>query len=144
MIRYDLVCEKAHEFDAWFADSASYDDQAARGFLSCPHCGTSKVTKAIMAPRIGRAQPAASPPQEGPGLMDGMPAEVRKALREVRAKMLSGSEDVGVGFSDQARRMHKGEIPYRSIRGGASPDQVRELVEEGVPVAPIPPDLGGH
>lgn len=145
MIRYDLVCSAGHAFDAWFPGSDAYDSQAKAGLVSCPHCGTSKVSKAIMAPSLARrpdAGPAASP--DVPELSGGMPAEVRKALRAYRQQILSQSENVGMAFFDEARRMHRGEAPARAVHGEASAEQARALIEEGVAVAPIPPDLGGH
>lgn len=151
MIRYDLNCDAGHAFDAWFPGSDAYDEQAARGLVTCPHCGTPKVSKAIMAPSVakggsgkGAADAGAGADAGGPDLTSGMPAELRQALREFRAKALEGSENVGMRFADEARRIHRGDAPARKVHGEATPDEARALHEEGVAVAPLPPDLGGH
>lgn len=139
MIRYDLTCDSGHTFDAWFAGMDAFDEQARRGLLSCPHCGTAKVEKAIMAPKVARTDR-----ESAPVLSQGEPAAVREALREMRRKMLESSEDVGLRFADEAVSMYRGEKPMRQVHGRASPEQVRELVEEGVPIAPIPAEPSGH
>lgn len=141
MIRYDLICSGGHGFNAWFPGSEAYDEQAAAGFVSCPHCGTTSVSKAIMAPSVARAS---EPSRQGPEIASGPPAHVRQALRDLRAQILEGSENVGLAFADEARRIHRGEAPARAVHGEASPDDARALIEEGVQVAPLPPDLGGH
>lgn len=146
MIRYDLVCDQGHEFDAWFPDSAGFDEQAKRGFVTCAHCNSAKVRKAIMAPSV--AKPASDAParegRDAPAFAQGPSAEVRRMLREYRAAAMEGSENVGLSFAEEAASMHRGEKPMRKVHGEASPDQVRELLSEGVGIAPLPPDLGGH
>ena len=117
MIRYDLTCETGHAFDAWFRDSDAYDEQAASGLLSCPHCGSARVTKGIMAPRVAKAPEAEL-------------AEARAARRENACRY------VGTEFAEKALAMHRGELPDERIRGEASPRQTRELIEAGVPIAP--------
>lgn len=136
MIRYDLACDFGHAFDAWFASGSAYDEQERRGLLSCPHCGTPKVSKSIMAPSVARSDKGHAAPQ----IADEGSVAVREAMREMRRKMIEGSEDVGVAFADEALSMHRGEKPMRSVRGTAAPERVRELVEEGVAIAPLPPE----
>lgn len=138
MIRYDLVCDAGHAFDAWFGDSASFERQAKEGFLSCPTCASTSISKAIMAPNVARARSAAEE------VGDAGAAAARAAMRELRSKLTEGSENVGLRFAEEAVRMHRGETPLRKLHGEASPDQVRELVEEGVPVAPLPPEPRGN
>ena len=126
MIAYQLQCKNGHNFEGWFRDSAAYDAQAADGKLTCPICNTKKVEKAVMAPAIaGKAREQ---------------ADARAALREMRAKMLADAEHVGAEFPEEARKIHYGESDERAIYGEASVDEVKSLLEEGVPVAPIPPD----
>jgi hypothetical protein len=160
MIRYALQCEDGHAFESWFADSAAYDKQAKRGLVSCPHCGSRKVEKAIMAPRLsgarkGRAQPVempAEPPApeaavpEAPASETAAPVamvspqehEFRAKLKELRDHLVQNADHVGAKFPEEARKMHYGEIEYRSIYGEASPEEAKALVEEGIEVHPLP------
>ena len=126
MIAYQLRCRNGHSFEGWFKDSAAFDSQSADGKLTCPTCNSKKVEKAVMAPAIaGKAREQ---------------AEARAALREVRAKMLAEAEHVGAEFPEEARKIHYGESDERAIYGEATVDEVKSLLEEGVPVAAIPPD----
>lgn len=134
MIRYDLACDSGHGFDAWFPGGEAYDEQERRGLLSCPHCGSSKVSKSIMAPNVARSDRT----EAAPAISDERSVAVREAMRDLRRRMVEGSEDVGVAFADEALSMHRGEKPMRAVRGTAAPERVRELVEEGVPIAPFP------
>ena len=132
MIRYDLKCANGDEFDAWFGSIADYDAQAASGMIECPVCGTSHVEKAPMAPAVvtGRSKDA----QSERAVVMAMAAKVREHVEK-------NFDYVGDKFADEARKMHSGESDERAIWGEATPDQARELAEEGVPVAPLPPAL---
>jgi hypothetical protein len=150
MIRYALNCDRGHAFESWFANSAAYDKQAKRALVACPICDSTKVTKAIMAPRLGRAEAAEAetipaPPQPAPTPMPmPMPVmspperELRKKLKELREHITKNSDYVGPSFPEQARKIHYGEIEHRSIYGEASPDEAKELHEEGIEFHPLP------
>lgn len=154
MIRYALVCNKGHQFESWFADSAAYDKQAKRKLVSCPVCGSPKVDKAIMAPRLAAgkkrasAMEVSSAPPEGPGATQETPApvammspqeqEFRAKLRELRDHLTKNADDVGPKFPEEARKMHYGETEHRSIYGVASPEEAKELAEEGIEFHPLP------
>ncbi|MDB5571776.1 MAG: hypothetical protein JWN93_2959 [Hyphomicrobiales bacterium] len=148
MIKYALVCDKGHGFESWFPDSDSFDQQARRGLVDCPRCGSTSVSKALMAPSVSTskrkarnaAPEAASPPSgaQPVALMDDKQRALRDAIRELHAKIAETSVDVGQQFAAEARRMHDGETPTRAIRGQATIAQARELWEDGVPVLPIP------
>ncbi len=151
MIRYALVCDKGHEFESWFADSAAYDKQAKRRLVSCPHCGSAKVEKAIMAPRLagknGKAPIEAPPPAEAPApaavpapvaVLSPQEREVRAKLKELREHLTKNADNVGGKFPEEARKMHYGEIEHRSIYGEATPDEARRLAEEGIEFHPLP------
>lgn len=155
MIRYALNCDKGHGFESWFADSATFDKQAKRGLVSCPQCGSGKVEKAIMAPRLtsgkkrkGRAEaapalrdaPAATPaPDAAPvAMISPQEQEFRTKLKELHDHLTKNADNVGTKFPEEARKMHYGEIEHRSIYGEASPKDVKELVEEGVELHPLP------
>jgi hypothetical protein len=135
MIRYALVCEHAHEFEGWFGSSADYDDQHARGLMQCPVCGSGAVRKAIMAPAVAgtkRTLPDA-PPQ-------AMRDVVMQAASEARRQIEDNFDYVGPDFAKEARAIHAGKSEQRGIYGEASPGEVKALVEDGVPVAPMPPE----
>lgn len=126
MIVYQLQCRSGHAFEGWFPDSAGFDAQAADGKLVCPVCNSKKVEKAVMAPAIaGKAREQ---------------AEGRAALRALRQKVLEKAEHVGGQFPEEARKIHYGEADERAIYGEANGAEVEALLEEGVPVAPLPPD----
>lgn len=151
MIKYALVCEAGHDFESWFRDGASYDQQARRGLVACPGCGSTRVAKAIMAPAVARrdrdrmapasvADPAAdaSPTAEPVALIDERQRALREMIRALRAEIQTKTDDVGRAFPEEARRIHEGEAPARSIRGEASLEEARALIEDGVEILPIP------
>jgi hypothetical protein len=154
MIKYALVCDKGHDFESWFADSAAFDKQAKRKLVACPLCNSVKVEKAIMAPRLATSKqrkdevslpvpmpeaPAALPEAPAPvAMISPQEQEFRSKLRELRDHLTKNAENVGGKFPEQARKMHYGEIEHRSIFGVASPEEAKELAEEGVEFHPIP------
>ncbi|KLI63938.1 DUF1178 family protein [Aurantiacibacter marinus] len=154
MIVFDLSCANGHRFEGWFGSSDQFASQQADGLLMCPACGTPDVAKAPMAPSVGRKGNSASSHPELPLAQQGaetgasrpvsnapMPAEVAKALAKLadaQAKALKDSKWVGRGFAEQSRAMHYGEQEHAPIHGETSPAEAQELVEEGVPVAPLP------
>lgn len=142
MIRYSLICDKGHTFESWFQDSKGSERQLKRGLVACPVCDSVKVSKAIMAPVI-----AAKSTKKNIETTDSQPVallsekeqETRKLLKALHEQVKKNSEHVGEKFPKLARQMHYEEIPARSIYGEAKPQEVRELLEEGVEVAPLPP-----
>jgi hypothetical protein len=157
MIRYALNCDQGHEFESWFPSSAAYDSQAKRKLVSCPHCGSVKVQKAIMAPQIARKKgrdraseavaaeaPAvatateATPESTSTPLLMAQERELRAKLKQLRDHITSTADNVGTGFPNEARKMHYGEIEHRPIYGEATTAEARALIEEGVEVAPLP------
>jgi hypothetical protein len=153
MIRYSLVCDQGHDFESWFADSAAYDNQAKRKLVTCPHCGSAKVEKAIMAPRLARSKKAAAPIEAPPSAEAPAPAaaapapvaiispqerELRAKLKELRDHLTKNADNVGAKFPEQARKMHYGEIEHRSIYGEATPEDAKALAEEGIEFHPLP------
>lgn len=138
MIVFDLCCGTSHVFEAWFGSGADYDDQRARGLLTCPICGTREVTKAVMAPSVGAKGNSVAKPASGdamtPAAMKGMLA----ALARAQARALQGSEHVGPRFASEVRAIHDGEAPERPIHGQATMAEAKALAADGVPVAPLP------
>lgn len=140
MIRYDLICDKGHEFDGWFADSAAYDKQAKRKLVTCVHCGSTKVEKQLMAPGIpaksNRKAEAAPPQVFSPG--DAKQRKLLQLMREIRKSVEENSEYVGKRFAEEARKIHYEEAEKRGIHGEATPEDAKALIEEGIEVHPLP------
>ena len=156
MIHYQLRCQAEHGFDGWFRDSDAFDTQAQAGLLSCPVCGGAKVSRALMAPAVGKKRerpaqvevpaesiptpttpvPAALPaqPLTGGALPDGL----RAMLQRMRAEVEKRCEYVGGGFADEARRIHNGESAVRGIYGEATTEEAERLAEDGIETARIP------
>ncbi len=135
MIRYALKCDKDHEFESWFRSADALGDLLKRGLVDCPECGSIKVAKALMAPKVQGTKKSAAPAQEPPDL----PETVKeKALAELRKQVEDNSEYVGMNFATEARAIHSGEAPGRAIYGEARPSEAKSLIEDGVPVAPLP------
>ncbi len=134
MIVYSLQCQNEHQFEAWFASSAAYEEQAAERKLVCPICNSRNVAKAPMAPAL---------PARG-GDRNAAPDELRKMrqfMTGLRQHVLQNAENVGRRFPEEARKIHYGDAERRQIYGEATLREARELVEEGIDVAPLPPDL---
>jgi hypothetical protein len=150
MIRYALKCPQGHGFESWFAASAAYERLRVAGHVTCPVCGSAEVDKALMAPqlapeRVGamvQPQPAGAAQEAAPAAdADTMPvvSDPRAvAIARLRAEVEKNSEYVGGRFAQEARRIHTGDAPERTIHGEARPDEARALIEEGVPIAPLP------
>jgi hypothetical protein len=130
MIRYALRCDRAHTFDAWFGSSGDFDRLKDAGLVACAVCGSTAVEKDLMAPGLGSS--AAEPGLSAPA------SPAQQALAELRRKIEAESEDVGRDFAAEARRIHEGDAPARSIIGEARPAEARALIEDGIPVAPLP------
>jgi hypothetical protein len=148
MIHYQLRCNAEHEFDGWFADSASFDKQAARGLLVCPICGSASVERALMAPAVPKKghpprktrKPAEPQAPAVPVAVAGdrLPDQVRAMLQRLRAEVEQNCDYVGPAFADEARRMHKGESDRHGIYGETTADEAAALEDEGISVAKIP------
>ena len=139
MIIFDLKCAPAgHVFEAWFGSSDDYQAQRARGLVSCPICGSEKVEKAPMAPAVPRK---GGGEEKAPDLFSSDPETVKQmlgALAAMQRKLVAQSEWVGDGFACEARAIHLGEKDARSIHGRATREDAESLIEDGIPVAPLP------
>ena len=155
MIRYALICGKGHSFESWFQSSAAYDKQAKHKLVSCPICGSDKVEKEIMSPRLAGTRKRNSLPapqaadagsgEKAPGgdkapvaMISPQERELRAKLKDLRDHITKNADYVGEKFPDEARKMHYGEIDHRSIYGEASPEEARKLHEEGIEFHPLP------
>lgn len=153
MIRYALRCDRDHDFESWFQSSSAYDQQVRRKLVTCPICGSAKVDKAIMAPRIvgkkGRGR-ASQPPDPAPAttpeaapsgptsLLMAQEKELRTKLKELRDHIVKNADNVGERFANEARAMHYGDKEHRPIYGEASPEEAKSLIDEGIEVSPLP------
>ena len=141
MIKYTLKCDQEHTFDSWFASAAAYDKLDKAGMVACEICGSSTVKKAIMSPRVNTAGTDArgvvhdTEQSTGDTLAASGPSPEIEALRK---KIESQSDYVGTNFAREARAMHLGDAPERSIYGEAKPEEAKSLIEDGVPIVPLP------
>lgn len=139
MIQYTLKCEDGHVFDSWFQSASSYDALKKAGHVSCAACGTQNVDKAIMAPRVTASRNKAVIPENRKTPMASAPEpDVQKALEDMKRKVEETSDYVGENFAKEARSMHLGDAPERSIYGQANAEEAKSLIEDGVPVLPLP------
>lgn len=138
MIKYSLKCTQGHAFESWFASAEAYDKLEHAGHVTCVVCGSDEVAKAIMAPNVSAKSPPLEPAPavNRPLSAPAHPAE--QALAEIKEKIEKNSEYVGPQFVSEARAMHTGDAPERSIYGEASLQEAKKLMEDGVPVAPLP------
>jgi hypothetical protein len=134
MIKYALACDQGHEFEGWFGSSRDYGDQAAQGRLACPVCASRQVAKQIMAPRVAGTK------KRGAGDASPKRQMMMEAMGHVRRHVEENFDYVGDAFAKEARAIHQGKSEDRGIYGEATPAEVKGLVEDGVPVAPLPPE----
>ena len=128
MIKYALMCDQDHEFEAWFSNSDSYDTQVARGLVECPHCGSVQVRKALMAPNVSTSRKREATPEQ----------KFKQMASQVKAHIRENYDYVGSDFASEARAIHDGDKPERLIYGEASAQDSKQLADDGVPVAPLP------
>ena len=135
MIKYALSCDHDHAFEGWFGSSSDYDDQAARGLLECPLCGSKAVRKQIMAPAVAGTKAQKAAPEPSAAMREMM----MTAMGEVRRQVEENFDYVGDRFAKEARDIHDGKSEERGIYGEATPKEVKALIEDGVRIAPLPP-----
>jgi len=126
MMHYALVCDEGHDFDGWFRDSATFEQQCAGHMIACPFCASTKVSRGVMAPRVARS-----------GRGDDAD-RLREMIRELREKVVAGTEDVGDRFPDEARAIEDGDAARRPIRGRATFEEAKALLEDGIEILPVP------
>lgn len=143
MIRYALSCSAGHAFDAWFGGSEAYEDQLAKGLVTCPQCGSAEVAKSLMAPAVATARKKAArqsaarkPVSVAANVSDG--GEATALLRKLREHLVENADYVGNKFAEEARRIHYNEVERRGIYGEATSDEARSLAEEGIEFHPLP------
>ena len=145
MIRYALICDNDHEFESWFKDSAGFDALNSKKLIECPACNSTKISKQIMSPKVQRTdlvpaeQEWIAPASQSNALLSPEDLEMRQKFADIRRRLTEDSEDVGSRFTEEARKMHFGDIEQRPIYGRASLEEARELIEDGVGILPIPP-----
>lgn len=137
MIRFALRCAEGHRFESWFASGAEFDRLQAGRLLACAVCGDARLEKDLMAPSVSSGA-SAEPERDAPVSLSAPASPAEQALAELRRRVEASSEDVGRNFAAEARRIHAGEAPARPIIGEARPAEAKALIEEGVPIAPLP------
>lgn len=134
MIRYALKCANDHDFESWFQSAEAFDKLQAAGLLSCTICGSGEVRKCLMAPSVAATEtkPPATPPAPTPQ------QEQQQAITALREQIEANSDYVGRDFADEARQIHSGTAPERAIHGEANLSEAKELIDDGIPIAPLP------
>ena len=144
MIRYALKCGEGHSFESWFQSAEAFDGLSAKGLISCAICGGADVSKAMMAPRVTPdASPVADEGGNAPGPLQAPAHPAEQALRAMREHVEKTSTNVGENFAREARAMHVGDVPLKPIYGQAGLDEAKSLIEDGVPILPLPGLPGG-
>jgi hypothetical protein len=128
MIVLNLICMAGHRFEGWFASTEAFDEQLANGHISCPSCNSASISRLPSGPHVAKRAPTTAP---------AITVTAEQAASLLNA-LLEGSEDVGTRFAEEARRIHFEETPARRIRGLTTLEEAEELLEEGIPVLPLP------
>ncbi len=126
MIRFHLKCDQNHAFESWFQSGDAFDKLVAAGMINCTSCGSTAVTKSVMAPSVSTSSDIT------------VPKRTETALAELRKQVEANSDYVGTSFAKEARDMHDGVVPERPIYGEAKLDDAKKLVDDGIPVMPLP------
>ncbi|MCP5086328.1 MAG: DUF1178 family protein [Rhodobacteraceae bacterium] len=135
MISFTLGCEAGHDFEGWFGSSSDFEKQKSRKLVECPTCGSTKVEKTLMAPVVSTSKAS---DKVNVANVDNVQRKMLSELKEIRERITANAEDVGERFPEEARKIHYGEAETRGIYGAASLEDVKELVDEGVEIAPLP------
>lgn len=130
MIRYALKCQDDHPFESWFQSAEAYESLRRAGHVACPECGSTEISKALMAPQVQSGRKKES--------LSAVPEGIEAKLAALKAHVEANSDYVGMNFAAEARAMHEGDAPERSIYGEAKLDDAKALIEDGIPVAPLP------
>ena len=133
MINYTLKCDQKHTFDSWFKSAEAFEMLVKKSMVVCSECGSTKITKAIMAPSVSTSRKKDNKP---PGLEKK--SKLKNDILELKKKIEANSEYVGNNFANEARSMYLGETPERSIYGEAKADDAKKLIDDGIPVMPLP------
>lgn len=138
MIRFSLRCDQGHGFDSWFQSSEGFDRLAAAGLVACAVCGSANVEKALMAPALRTERQDRPEGSDPAGQLSRPETEVEQAIAALRKHLADNSDYVGMNFAAEARAMHEGTVPERPIHGEAKAEDARTLIEDGIPVTPLP------
>ena len=138
MIKFTLKCADGHRFESWFQSAGAFDKLRSGGLVACAVCGGTDVEKALMAPQVRPDRARASAPSDGERPLSAPASPAEQALAELKRKIEANSDYVGVNFASEARAMHEGTAPERAIYGEAKPEEAKKLIEDGIPVTPLP------
>ena len=138
MIKYSLRCADGHDFESWFQSGEAFDALAGKGLLSCAVCGGTEVSKALMAPKVGTKGNRKEVAAPAMAKLSEPQSKLERAIAELRAKVEANSTWVGKGFAKEVRAQADGAAPERPVWGEATPSEAKSMLEEGLPVAPLP------
>ncbi len=138
MILYDLICPDEHRFESWFRNSGAVDKLVKAGQIQCPVCGSTKVQKAPMAPRLAKSSPSEMAEVDRKGEVMAAMQQAEQAISKLREVIHKNFEDVGAKFPEEARKMHYGETKKRGIHGEATMEDAKSLIDEGIDVGVLP------
>ena len=138
MIRYSLKCDREHVFESWFKSAGAFDALKNAGHFSCPTCGSAEISKAIMSPQVSTSKKQTENAPVETHALSAPSSPVEEAIANLRKAVEESSEYVGTSFAETARKMHDGDIEHRSIHGEASRGDAKSLIDDGVPVLPLP------
>ncbi|MCM2561383.1 DUF1178 family protein [Lutimaribacter sp. EGI FJ00015] len=138
MIQFTLKCDEGHRFESWFQSADAFDKLKGAGLVSCAVCGSDRVEKALMAPAVRTTDKPVPAPGASPTPLSAPASPAEQAMADLRRKIEQNSDYVGMKFAQEARAIHEGTAPERAIYGEARPDEAKKLIEDGVPVAPLP------
>ena len=138
MIKFSLACEKEHEFEIWFSSNDDFVSQKSKSLIACPFCHSTKVDKTLMSPAITNITSADESTNTVLVAPDDKQRKIIEKMRKLRKELLSDAKDVGDKFPEEARKIHYGESEEKGIYGQAGPQEIEELWDEGIPVAPLP------
>lgn len=138
MIRYALKCRNEHSFESWFQSAEADDSLRAAGMIECPSCQNTHVEKSLMAPQVRPGRTTAQPSAPPKPVTNAADPDLAKAIATIREHVETHSDYVGDRFAREARAMHEGEVPHRSIYGEVRPEEARKLMQDGVPAIPLP------
>jgi len=138
MIQYALKCDEGHSFDSWFKSAEAFEKLSSSQMITCPVCGSISIKKSVMAPQVCTTRTTVATSEQPKAPLSATETKYEQALKELKTYIEKKSHYVGREFISEARAMHQGDVPERSIHGEARADEARELIEDGIPVAPLP------
>jgi len=131
MIKYNLICKCGNSFESWFANSTEFDSLFKKKMVKCIYCESSSVKKTLMAPSLKRKSNQILKKSK-------LQRDIKKELSNFKKYIEKNCENVGEKFPQEARSIHYDKKTSKGIYGKASPEETKELIEEGIDVSTVP------